>query len=101
MAVAAGVGADLRGGLSAGGLVGAGGGVASYGGDWWGQGGGAGGAGALVTAADELPSYGHDWWAQRGVPGAVVRAASVEDMASTLRYAARHGVAVVPRAAGT
>lgn len=58
-------------------------------------------AGALVTAAGELPAYGHDWWAQRGVPGVAVRAASAEDVAATLRYAAQHGVAVVPRAAGT
>jgi glycolate oxidase len=74
MAVAAGLVADLRGALS---------------------------AGALVTATDELPAYGHDWWAQRGVPGVAVRAGSAEDVAATLRYASRYGVAVVPRAAGT
>ena len=56
---------------------------------------------ALVTAADELPAYGHDFWTQRGVPGAVVRATSAEQVTATLRFAARHGVPVVPRAAGT
>ena len=58
-------------------------------------------AAALVTAAGDLPAYGHDFWTQRGVPGAVVRATSTEQVAATLRFAARHGVPVVPRAGRT
>ena len=58
-------------------------------------------AGALVVEAGELPAYGRDFWTQRGVPGAVVRASGAGDVVATLRFAARHGVAVVPRAAGT
>jgi glycolate oxidase len=58
-------------------------------------------AGVLVTEAGELPAYGRDFWTQRGVPGAVVRATSAEAVSETLRFAARHRVPVVPRAAGT
>jgi glycolate oxidase len=58
-------------------------------------------AGVVVTEAGELPAYGQDFWTLRGVPGAVVRATSAEAVAKTLRFAARHGVPVVPRAAGT
>ncbi len=58
-------------------------------------------AGVVVTKARELPAYGQDFWMLRGVPGAVVRATSAEAVAETLRFAARHGVPVVPRAAGT
>jgi glycolate oxidase len=56
---------------------------------------------ALVTEAAALPAYGHDFWTQRGTPGAVVRAARVEDVTATLRYAAERGISIVPRAAGT
>ena len=56
---------------------------------------------ALVTDATALPAYGHDFWMQRGTPGIVVRAARVEDVSATLRYAAERDIAVVPRAAGT
>ncbi|MFN8536715.1 MAG: FAD-linked oxidase C-terminal domain-containing protein [Thermomicrobiales bacterium] len=58
-------------------------------------------AGAVVAEAGELPAYGQDFWALRGVPGAVVRVTSAEVVRETLRFAARHGVPVVPRAAGT
>lgn len=58
-------------------------------------------AGVVVTEAGELPAYGQDFWTLRGVPGAVVRATSAETVSETLRFAARHGVPVVPRAAGT
>lgn len=40
-------------------------------------------------------------WIADGVPAAVVRARSVPDVRNTLRWASRHGVAVVPRGAGT
>lgn len=58
-------------------------------------------AGAVVTEAGELPAYGQDFWTLRGVPGAVVRVTNAEMVVETLRFAARHGVPVVPRAAGT
>jgi len=57
--------------------------------------------GTLVTDAALLPDYGRDFWGPRGVPGVVVRAARVEDVAATLRFAQQRGVPVVPRAAGT
>jgi glycolate oxidase len=58
-------------------------------------------AGVVVTEAGDLPAYGQDFWTLRGVPGAVVRATSADVVAETLRFAALHGVPVVPRAAGT
>ncbi len=57
--------------------------------------------GALVTDEHERAACGRDFWDQRGIPGAVVRAAGAEDVAATLRFAAAHGIPVVPRAAGT
>jgi len=57
--------------------------------------------GALVTDEHERAACGRDFWDQRGIPGVVVRAARAEDVASTLRFAAAHGIPVVPRAAGT
>ena len=56
---------------------------------------------AVVAEAGERAAYGRDFWAQRGVPGAVVRAGRAEEVAATLRFAAAHGVPVVPRGAGT
>ncbi len=56
---------------------------------------------ALVYGEAERLPYGRDFWGQRGIPGVVVRAASVADVAAVLRFAAVHGVAVVPRGAGT
>ena len=55
----------------------------------------------LVTAPDELPPYGRDFRDQRGFPGVVVRPRDADDVVTTLRCAADHGVPVVPRAAGT
>ncbi|HEU0116796.1 MAG TPA: FAD-linked oxidase C-terminal domain-containing protein, partial [Thermomicrobiales bacterium] len=55
----------------------------------------------LVTEATELPAYGQDWRAARGVPGVVVRPRHADDVVATLRFAAQHGVPVVPRGAGT
>jgi len=57
--------------------------------------------GALVSDPAELPGYGRDFWAQRGTPGVVVRADRSEDVVATLRFAATHGIPVVPRGAGT
>ncbi|HET7093775.1 MAG TPA: FAD-linked oxidase C-terminal domain-containing protein [Thermomicrobiales bacterium] len=59
------------------------------------------GPNAVVTDAADLPGYGDDWRAPRGVPGVVARAATADDVVTTLRFAARHGVPVVPRGAGT
>ena len=56
---------------------------------------------ALVTDPEELPAYGQDFLANRGTPGVVVRAARMEDVDATLRYAAERTIPVVPRAAGT
>ncbi len=56
---------------------------------------------ALVTDEQERAACGRDFWDQRGVPAVVVRAARAEDVAATLRFAAAHGIPVVPRAAGT
>ncbi len=56
---------------------------------------------AIVTDHDERAAAGHDFWAQRGVPGVLVRAGSLEDVAATLRFAQVHGIPVVPRGAGT
>jgi glycolate oxidase len=58
-------------------------------------------AGSVVTEHAALVESGHDFWAQRGIPGVLVRAASVEDVAATLRFSQSHSIPVVPRAAGT
>ena len=56
---------------------------------------------AVVADPAHLPAYGTDFWAPRGVPGVVVRPQSPTDVCTTLRFAATHGLPVVPRAAGT
>jgi glycolate oxidase len=56
---------------------------------------------ALVSDPAELPEFGRDFWAQRGTPGVVVRAGCAEDVVATMRFAAEHGLPVVPRGAGT
>jgi alkyldihydroxyacetonephosphate synthase len=67
--------------------------------------------GALSTHPGELAARSHDWWSlallreRRGDrtvrPTAVVFPTSVEDVATTLRWAAETGTAVVPRGAGS
>ena len=66
--------------------------------------------GTVTTDPDELARCARDWsWAslyaaQNGgapVPDAVVRAASDEEVAATLRAASEHGVPVVPRGGGS
>ena len=60
-------------------------------------------AGALVTDPDIVDAYRRDraTTAPAGVPLALVRATSTADVQATLRIASAHGVAVVPRGAGT
>ena len=57
----------------------------------------------VLTDADVLEAYRHDdaEWAPSGLPLAVVLAESAEDVAHAVRIAAREGLSVVPRGAGT
>jgi glycolate oxidase len=59
--------------------------------------------GALVTDPDVVDAYRRDraMTVQPGVPLALVRATSTADVQATLRVAHAHGIAVVPRGAGT
>ncbi len=59
--------------------------------------------GALVTDADIVEGYRRDraTTAPAGMPLALVRATSTADVQATLRIASEHGIAVVPRGAGT
>ncbi len=58
---------------------------------------------SLRTDAATLELHAHDdaEWAVYGTPAAVVLAATVDEVAATVRAAAAHGVPVVPRGAGT
>lgn len=58
---------------------------------------------AVITRADSLEAYRHDRAndPNAGTPLAVVRAASTEDVQAAVRIAAREGVAIVPRGAGS
>ena len=60
-------------------------------------------AGALVTDPDVVDAYRHDraTTVRAGTPLALVRAESTADVQATLRVARTHGIAVVPRGAGT
>ncbi|MFC4137796.1 MULTISPECIES: FAD-binding oxidoreductase [unclassified Microbacterium] len=59
--------------------------------------------GVLVTNRDSLDAYRWDRAndPDAGVPLAVVRATSTEDVQAAMRIAAREGVAVIPRGAGS
>jgi len=59
--------------------------------------------GTVDTDPATLARCSHDdaEWAEFGIPAAVVFATSTEDVVQTVRIAARHGVSVVPRGAGT
>ena len=57
--------------------------------------------GAVVADRAAVVDAGRDFWSQRGIPGVVVRACSVHDVAATLQFAQASGIAVVPRGAGT
>ena len=59
--------------------------------------------GALVTDPDVVEGYRHDraTTVRPGMPRALVRATSTADVQAVLRVASAHGIAVVPRGAGT
>ncbi|MBR7744185.1 FAD-binding protein [Phycicoccus sp. BSK3Z-2] len=59
--------------------------------------------GVVTTDEAALEKYRHDWThdAGAGMPLAAVRAESAEHVQETVRWAARHGIGVVPRGAGT
>lgn len=59
--------------------------------------------GALLTEPDSVAAYRFDYTAdaEAGMPLAVVRAESAADVQATVRWAARNGVPVVPRGAGS
>ena len=60
-------------------------------------------AGVVVTDPDVTATYRQDWARDpnAGLPRAVVRATSTADVQTTMRWATRHQVAVVPRGAGS
>jgi len=57
----------------------------------------------VTTDPNTVAKYRHDWArdASAGTPLAVVRAESAEQVQVAVRWAARHGVPIVPRGAGT
>jgi len=59
--------------------------------------------GVVVTSPAALDKYRFDWTndPRVGMPVAAVRAEGAEHVQATVRWAARHGVPVVPRGAGT
>jgi glycolate oxidase len=59
--------------------------------------------GAMVTDIEVMGTYRRDRAdiVPAGIPRAVVRAAGLADVSATLSWANRHGIAVVPRGAGT
>lgn len=59
--------------------------------------------GDLLTNRDSLEAYRRDRAndPHAGVPAVVVRALSTEDVQAAVAFAARHGVPIVPRGAGT
>ena len=59
--------------------------------------------GALLTEPEGVAAYRFDYTADAGagMPLAVVRASSAGDVQATVRWAAQHGVPVVPRGAGS
>src|ERR1700710_1801190 len=59
--------------------------------------------GAVITDADAMEKYRHDWSRDpsAGTPVAVVRAEDAGQVQTTIRWAAKHRVPVVPRGAGS
>jgi glycolate oxidase len=59
--------------------------------------------GVVLVDADLVEKYRHDWSKDRGAgtPVAVVRAEDAGQVQAAVRWAARHGVPVVPRGAGS
>lgn len=57
--------------------------------------------GMVIMEPEDLLVSGQDFRGQRGLPDVVVRPHDAAEVVATLRYAADHGVPVIPRAAGT
>ncbi|MEE8385953.1 MAG: FAD-binding protein, partial [Dehalococcoidia bacterium] len=55
----------------------------------------------VLSAPEDLIVYEYDATIERGLPGAVVLPDSAQQVASVVRIARRHGVAVTARGAGT
>ncbi|MCU1642274.1 MAG: oxidoreductase, FAD-binding, partial [Nocardia sp.] len=60
-------------------------------------------ADALITDPDQMSGYrwDHAYDPEAGMPLAVARVTCTADVQAVLRLAAEHGIAVVPRGAGT
>jgi glycolate oxidase len=60
-------------------------------------------SGVVVTDPDAAEKYRFDWThdARAGHPAAVVRAENAGHVVTTMRWATRHGIPVVPRGAGS
>lgn len=61
------------------------------------------GADQVLTRADSMEAYRHDWSrdASAGRPLAVVRPTTATQVQAAVRWAAAHGIPIVPRGAGT
>src|SRR3954469_17141084 len=61
------------------------------------------GDGVVLTDPEAVEQYRFDWSRDpgAGVPVAVVRAGEAADVQTAVRWAAKHGVPVVPRGAGS
>ncbi len=61
------------------------------------------GAEQVLTRAASMEAYRHDWThdASAGMPLAVVRPTNAEQVQATVRWAAGHGIPIVPRGAGS
>lgn len=59
--------------------------------------------GDILTDEASLERYSHDdaEWAPYERPVAVVLASGIDDVVATVRFAAEHGLSVVPRGSGT
>ncbi len=58
-------------------------------------------AGRVSTEPADLVCYGYDASGLEARPSAIVWPQTTEDVAAVMRYASAHGVAVIPRGAGT
>jgi glycolate oxidase len=61
------------------------------------------GAEQVLTRPESMEAYRHDWThdSSAGMPLAVVRPATAEQVQATVRWAAAHGIPIVPRGAGS
>ena len=56
----------------------------------------------VLTEANDVEAYAVDWRHKyRGSPLAVVRPATTDEVAKTVRIAARHGLSIVPQGGNT